>query len=1757
MKPKQWKSCIGVALAVTLTAGLTFTPLNFTPVLADTSIVSQQGYGGPVIQKGGQVTFYYQGDGSEQSVRVKGSWAVSWDQYFEMVEGVNHLWSVTTTGLDQSKSYEYGIEVQKTGSTDYIWAGDPGNPCTTGNSRILRNPQPNENGSVRITYYPEGGVYPEMGIRYRKVGSEMTWEEKTMSRDSIDTNLLSVVIQAAAGTYEYQLVKDGNVMEDNNAAGSQTFTITVVPEKDPSVKSPVINGKEVTFNYYGPANTSVQLAGSMTSWGTSAKDMNYNESTGYWSLTLELEEGTYEYKFCADGNWLTDPLNSNLNGDGNNLVEIGGSEEEKPPIENLSEQKVNDLIQLKVGDKTLDMQLYGNKVYECSVQVATGSSKVSVLKNGQAMEEADTVLEVTESQKISFRFKDGKLTTSLDNTGVGKEFHTAALVGSWEEAGVLFLDEKGESFSSGWTPADEKSEFTYQGAGIYSRTFRLKEALKKDTSVEYKIAFDDTWDGDYSLGETRNGDNIKITLPAGITTFTVWVDDLGSLVADSVRNPGFTLNQMSGDLLLPAYSTRISLIGSMNDWDEGATGYDFIQILDNLYIFQKTFNKGTQQYKVFFDGKYYYEKEGNQELKISENNTHVVFIYDAAEGYVYDSLNEGSKIAQILGFEAEPAKAEVKDNDNGTTTFVMAGLENAKSVKLVYAPKANLEKAVTLSMKKSSNGDGSFRAENLFLGDEALDYVYYYLVDGVRTIANGLDAVSIDGSTYNHYERDPFEGRPVFVPGSFPGESWNPSSNQMEYKGNGLYQYTFKGVPAANYEYKIAMGSWAENYGADGGRDGGNIPVAVPEKTDVTISYNDFSHRSVNSLSYVFADVTLIGTGVPEGTKLLDASLTGIYSVTIPMEAGTYSDYKLLCDGNEYPFDTFEVKNAKDVTFYFDPTTEIYYCDASDEKVETEYIHYDTRDTDYKSVYGAVRQGEKVKFAINTGLDADKVILIFKDHKSRKVEMNKVKKDGDNQRWSVETNFEEMGNYTYYFVIYSGTNVAIYSDDDGNYGQGQATDLSKVIPYDLVVYDKDFETPDWMKNGIIYQIFPDRFFNGDTSNDQAQTNSRGKIDYEYITDWYTWPENPEQETLNPEEYPEEAYLGDGNWSNEIYGGDLKGITERIEYLKALGISVIYLNPVFHSISSHRYDATDYTKIDPILGDLGDFTELVEAAEANDMHIVLDGVFNHVSDDSIYFDRYYKFLGEDCHVGAYPYWAYVYDYMEENGGNQTEAEEAAKTYYKENYGVTDFTYTQWFEVFKDSVITDDNGDTVVDSIGERAGKPVYGYDGWWGYDSMPVIMSTDGSEFQTPGFAEEIISGEGSVGQYWLSQGSGGWRLDVANEVSDETWQNFRKSVKSLGSDNVIIGEIWTDATKYLMGDMYDSVMNYVFRNAVLSYAKGGSSADSTASLERIRERYPKEAFYAMMNLVGSHDTTRLLSYLDGIDDDRNQKDVASAFPTYENTSELAKQRQYLVAMIQMTYPGAPTIYYGDEIGMVGADDPDDRRGMEWGKGSKELVEWYAKLAAVRNTYPVLRTGDIQPLDLEKVVGLSNDHLMGYQRMDENGPAWVILNNSQEDVEITVEAFEAEKTVVDVLSGDEAVNGLIKVPALGGVILMLSENVKEVSVNYDALKPAYDSAYIVEEVVVTPTPEPTETPTVEPTATPTETPTGTETPTKTPTKNPSETPKKPGGGKNTTNKASGGKTGDTTPIAAVLAVLLGASAGMGILVKIKRRNKEEK
>ena len=1226
-------------------------------------------------------------------------------------------------------------------------------------------------------------------------------------------------------------------------------------------------------------------------------------------------------------------------------------------------------------------------------------------------------------------------------------------VTNWEKVYAYVWDKDGKQLNGAWPGAEIQKDGDYY---VWTcQDWNLKEKIN--------IIF--------TNGSSQTVDMALTDSDLAISTewfFTPASEVNGKWECQKIDKAPYEIVALAGDFNNFANSGQ-------SNWAEngGANGAGLMEYLGKGYYYKKiTFDKLEKDKDASFKivpggswGSDYGDGNANYAITVPAESTYVEIITNVTNKKIYTSVENPEAIAAILKGEEpveKPAKMDIINGKTGTTKFVAVADKN-KNVVLKYGVKSEVEakgEAALASVNMTADKKNSYVSPELYFGDAVLDYVFFFEVDGNRILNDKQETVTIGGKEYSRYTREEFKGRVVNVPGSFPGASWDTTSHQMTYVGNGIYKYTFVNLPAATYYYKIAIdGSWTENYGADAVKNSpeGNISLYVPTAQDVTIYYSDFSHYTVNSIDYVFADITLVGSGINETVKLTDDELKGIYSVQVALAAGEHTGYKLLIGDKEYKINDFNLDKERLVTFYYDPATGVFYHDAASRPVDGEKIYYTTKDKAYKSVYGSVEQNSDVTFTINTGTDATSVVLVVKGIKN--VEMEKSTLTDGVQKWTATTSFDRIGEFDYYFIISNGETIAVYCDDaenDTKYaGEGKATTLDNCNPYDLIVHEEGFETPDWMKNAVIYQIFPDRFYNGNIENDKAQESARGEVDYEFVDDWYLLPENPEQEEiLTEEQYKEHgAYYGDGNWSNEIYGGDLEGIYERIDYLKALGVNVIYLNPIFSSISNHRYDACDYTEIDPILGTLGDFEDLVRFAEENGMKIILDGVFNHVSDDSIYFDRYYKFLGKSEKIGAYPYWAYVYDYMAEKGVDQTTAEAAAKEYFTAEYGITDYSYTEWFEV--NSTVMEG----AVDNIGLRAGKAVYSYEGWWGYDSMPVIYSTNGSEYQTGNWAEEIIYNEEetSVTQYWISKGNNGWRLDVANEVSDETWQEFRDSVKALDSDAVIIGEIWDDATHYLMGDMYDSVMNYVFRTAVTGFAKGGSATAAMEALEKIRERYPEEAFYAMMNLVGSHDTTRVLSYLDGIDDDRKQTDEASAFPTYETTSDLAKQRQYLVALMQFTYAGAPTIYYGDEIGMTGSDDPDDRRAMEWGKGNKELVTWYATLAAIRAQHDVLRTGSVEPI-------VVNNNVMGYVRRDADEVMIILVNNATSDKEVTIDLsalkVDADK-LTDLLTNKAATIAdgklTITVPAVNGVIL--SDTVKTYTVDQENLAPAYDPEYI--------------------------------------------------------------------------------------------------
>jgi glycosidase len=374
--------------------------------------------------------------------------------------------------------------------------------------------------------------------------------------------------------------------------------------------------------------------------------------------------------------------------------------------------------------------------------------------------------------------------------------------------------------------------------------------------------------------------------------------------------------------------------------------------------------------------------------------------------------------------------------------------------------------------------------------------------------------------------------------------------------------------------------------------------------------------------------------------------------------------------------------------------------------------------------------------------------------------------------------------------------------------------------------------------------------------------------------------------------------------SDIFGGDLEGIRQRLPYLAELGVSLIYLNPIFESSSNHRYNTGDYCKIDPILGDDADFRRLVSEAKGVGIRIILDGVFSHTGDDSVYFNKYGRYGG----VGAYQ-------------GKES-------------------PYYSWYKF---------------DAFPER-------YESWWGFESLPEVVEEDRS------WQEFMISGEGSVVRHWLGEGAAGYRLDVADELPDETIELIRAAVKGADPEAFLLGEVLEDATvkqsygkprTYALGRGLDSVMNYPFMNRTFDFLKGKIDAwQYSRFLTNQRHAYPAPMYFSLMNLTSSHDVCRMRSVLASDVDARGMSRTDQArFALSAEEFELAGQRQRLAAAIQFSLPGIPAVYYGDEVGMTGLLDPFNRRGFF--EEDVSVREWYRLLADLRNSRPVMSTGFVR------------------------------------------------------------------------------------------------------------------------------------------------------------------------------------------------------
>ncbi len=555
-------------------------------------------------------------------------------------------------------------------------------------------------------------------------------------------------------------------------------------------------------------------------------------------------------------------------------------------------------------------------------------------------------------------------------------------------------------------------------------------------------------------------------------------------------------------------------------------------------------------------------------------------------------------------------------------------------------------------------------------------------------------------------------------------------------------------------------------------------------------------------------------------------------------------------------------------------------------------VFHNSRDIKFRNPKGAVPCGEKVSISleVRAGYIPDSVRLRLWDGAEHLIEMQNKNAAGNVYLYSADINMpEKSGLLWYYFEVMANGETAYYSNNNNMTGGiGVQTPYPTDNSYQITVYNKNFKTPDWFKKTIMYQIFPDRFFKADGEITDKKTA------YRMHGDWY--------EPIFFDRHPFE----DGPACNDFYGGNLKGIIQKLDYLKDLGISVIYLNPIFEAFSNHRYDTGDYSKIDPILGNEEDFKELCDRAADKGIRIILDGVFSHTGSDSVYFNKY-KTYGEG--VGACQSY-------ESPCGN-------------------------WYE-------WDESG----------------GYNSWWGCSNLPNVREME------PTYIDYILTDRDAIIKKWLKLGASGWRLDVADELPDEFIKILRHEAKSAKSDAVIIGEVWEDASnkvsygkqrEYLLGNELDSVMNYPFKDGTIGFLTGGISAEDFAEkMLSIIENYPKEALYSNMNLLGTHDTWRVKTVLGGqyISDGMSNEQKKN-FRLDAANETLAIKRLRLAAFMQMTFVGVPCIYYGDEIGMQGLGDPFNRMPYTWRCVDTELLEYYKKSAMLRNNNDCLKTGDFE------------------------------------------------------------------------------------------------------------------------------------------------------------------------------------------------------
>ncbi|MBW6411923.1 glycoside hydrolase family 13 protein [Clostridium weizhouense] len=570
-------------------------------------------------------------------------------------------------------------------------------------------------------------------------------------------------------------------------------------------------------------------------------------------------------------------------------------------------------------------------------------------------------------------------------------------------------------------------------------------------------------------------------------------------------------------------------------------------------------------------------------------------------------------------------------------------------------------------------------------------------------------------------------------------------------------------------------------------------------------------------------------------------------------------------------------------------------------------VVYNSQDKNFRKPFGAVELGQKVKLSIVVNKDLMVAIEIINfNGDSSQIGMQKEYLNNGDYKYSAKIDTSKsIGILQYYFILIDGYRRIYYGNNDEKLGGEGQLYINDPVPYQITVYEK-CNIPNWYKEGIVYQIFVDRFFNG---NDDKKINFPKKNSFIYAT----WDDEP-------------MYIKDNmgrvlRW--DFYGGNLKGILKKLDYIKSLGANIIYLSPIFKSASCHKYDVGDYEIVDEMFGSNDEFHNLCKVADLKGIKIILDGVFSNTGSDSKYFNK----LGNYDEIGAYQ--------------------------------SPNSKYYNWFKFI----------------------NYPYQYESWWGLENRPNVNELEES------YLDYIVNKKNSIIEKWMNLGASGWRLNVADELPDKFIRLIKKKMNSINNDNILIGEVWEDASnkisyskkrEYLFGRELDSVTNYPLRECLINFVKGYiKSSKFKKKIMCLYENYPRENFYANMNIIGTHDTERILTVLD-------------------KKLDLLK----LIIVLQMTLPGVPVIYYGDEAGLEGGKDPECRKPYPWGKENDKIIKFYQKITEIRNNEDILKKGNLKIYD-------TTDEICIYERRYEENSIVIIVNNSFSDKPIKCPEIEGE------------------------------------------------------------------------------------------------------------------------------------------------------